>query len=341
MRIDERLFGRIQRNLIIGVCAILLFVVITSILSKGTLSAGERDVFLDNSYKDQNATYNLIANNAENTQTSSEASEPIVFSHDLLPAIPQQISRFLVTAAIRNTTPPTTTAITATVTPTSTEINNSYTTKPTVVPQVQTQPITAAPPITTPHTTAPGWDIIPTSTGTFTTIEPCEPTQTTSAHTEPSSSVEPSASTYPSSAVKPTETVQPSSSVTPPVTESSTSFIPSTTVMPPTSVEPSSEETSTVSDTTDASETTEETTDSTEESTQDTSDTDPSSQPPITVGDGTIGYKGNATTQIQGIKAASDTAVQTSNASLTIVVLIILLSLAISLFFIHKKKRDS
>lgn len=334
MRIDERLFGKIQRNLIIGVCAILLFVVITSIFSNGTLSAGERDVFLDNSYKDQNATYNLIANNTETTQASSEASKPIVFSHDLLPSIPQQISQFLVTAANRNTTPPTTTVVTAPVIPVPTEVNNSFTTKPTVAPQVQTQPITAAPPITTPPTTAPGWGIIPTTTAAFTTIEPCEPTQATSAHTEPSSSVVPSASTYPSSTVEPTETVQPSSSVVPPVTEPSTSFVPPTTV-----VEPSTEETSTVSDTTDASETTEETTESTEESTQDTSDTEPSSQAPMMTGDGTVGYKGNSTTQIQGVKAASDKTVQTSNASLTIVVLIILLSLAISLFFIHKKKR--
>ncbi|MER2079975.1 MAG: hypothetical protein ABS876_00460 [Ruminococcus sp.] len=228
MRVDERLFSRLQNYMLVGVSVTLMFLVVNSVFSSGILRAGDRDIFVDGSLNSiRPIEYGVITYEEQLTEPSTGFTPPDVYFHEVTPVVGQ-----VTHAASANNTQR---AAVASATVPTTKVNSvQVTTQATTAPltTVVTEPteVTTTPSTTVPSTTAftTASSTAPSSTGASSTAASStaastEPTESThasssvdpSASTMPSSSIDPSASTVPSSSVDPSASTVPSSSVDP------------------------------------------------------------------------------------------------------------------------------
>ena len=228
VRVDERLFSRLQNYMLVGVSVTLMFLVVNSVFSSGILRAGDRDIFVDGSLNSiRPIEYGVITYEEQLTEPSTGFTPPDVYFHEVTPVVGQ-----VTHAASANNTQR---AAVASATVPTTKVNSvQVTTQATTAPltTVVTEPteVTTTPSTTVPSTTAftTASSTAPSSTGASSTAASStaastEPTESThasssvdpSASTMPSSSIDPSASTVPSSSVDPSASTVPSSSVDP------------------------------------------------------------------------------------------------------------------------------
>ena len=216
VRVDERLFSRLQNYMLVGVSVTLMFLVVNSVFSSGILRAGDRDIFVDGSLNSiRPIEYGVITYEEQLTEPSTGFTPPDVYFHEVTPVVGQ-----VTHAASANNTQR---AAVASATVPTTKVNSvQVTTQATTAPltTVVTEPteVTTTPSTTVPSTTAftTASSTAPSSTGASSTAASStaastEPTESTHA----SSSVDPSASTMPSSSIDPSASTVPSSSVDP------------------------------------------------------------------------------------------------------------------------------
>ena len=242
VRVDERLFSRLQNYMLVGVSVTLMFLVVNSVFSSGILRAGDRDIFVDGSLNSiRPIEYGVITYEEQLTEPSTGFTPPDVYFHEVTPVVGQ-----VTHAASANNTQR---AAVASATVPTTKVNSvQVTTQATTAPltTVVTEPteVTTTPSTTVPSTTAftTASSTAPSSTGASSTAASStaastEPTESTHA----SSSVDPSASTMPSSSIDPSASTMPSSSIDPSAsTVPSSSVDPSASTVPSSSVDPSS-----------------------------------------------------------------------------------------------------
>ena len=352
MRVDEKLFAKIQNYMLIGVSVLLFFVIVNTVFSSGIIRAGDRDILFDYTQVDHRRS-NHIAVTKEEETTAPQTTEPEISYYRASPiaAVSANHSAASVRATTRRpttvpTTQPQTLAPDTTAAPTT-----ELVTEPT---EVTTAPHTTVEPTTEAESTVPSTSVEPTeSTSPSSSVEPTE-------STSPSSSVEPTESTSPSSSVEPTESKSPSSSVEP--TEStapSSSVDPTEDVAPSTdTTEPETNEPNAFSGIIEAIEkligvgdnkfTDPSATNSTEESTTEKKQPDAASLDATSCTKDTKASTDNQskpqnaqsseTAKISGAVSGGLNSVKTGSPSIAVIVLIVISSLTVAMYFACRKE---